>query len=268
MQPSRSRQSPFWRLIASFSPELPSKTPWEYGCLSSLISSTVCFLTPILLPSSRNSFSFLFPLLWFSLNWSASSLAIWLSDVCSLRAFSGSFFVCFFLFFSPCFCFPCNFPLTFVFSLIRRHFRIEQELWSLFDFVYPGRLGTYAVFESEIAHPIISGGYANATAVKVNRGILIAMNRGAKQKKKKNQCYSLLYFACALVAVALTCLWPRLYIVVIDVSFGWVGIRLVALSFFNFRASFWTPLFLCFALFCFVFFWICFCIIIFFVNWY
>ncbi|KAJ3256599.1 hypothetical protein HK103_005233 [Boothiomyces macroporosus] len=41
------------------------------------------------------------------------------------------------------------------------------ELWSLYDFVYPGRLGTLPVFQSEFAVPINIGGYANATNVQV-----------------------------------------------------------------------------------------------------
>ena len=36
------------------------------------------------------------------------------------------------------------------------------ELWSLFDFVYPGRLGSLPVFELEFATPIRLGGYARA----------------------------------------------------------------------------------------------------------
>ena len=39
-----------------------------------------------------------------------------------------------------------------------------HELWTLFDFVYPGRLGgTLAAFENEFALPIRAGGYANAS---------------------------------------------------------------------------------------------------------
>ena len=38
-----------------------------------------------------------------------------------------------------------------------------KELWSLFDFVFPGRLGTLPIFESEFADPIRRGGYANAS---------------------------------------------------------------------------------------------------------
>lgn len=41
------------------------------------------------------------------------------------------------------------------------------ELWSLFDFVFPGRLGTLPIFQSEFAVPINIGGYANATNVQV-----------------------------------------------------------------------------------------------------
>lgn len=42
-----------------------------------------------------------------------------------------------------------------------------RELWSLFDFVFPGRLGTLPVFLCEFAVPIIQGGYANASLVEV-----------------------------------------------------------------------------------------------------
>lgn len=38
-----------------------------------------------------------------------------------------------------------------------------QELWSLFDFMRPGLLGTYAAFMEHFAVPITQGGYANAT---------------------------------------------------------------------------------------------------------
>ncbi|KFH66590.1 hypothetical protein MVEG_07115 [Podila verticillata NRRL 6337] len=42
-----------------------------------------------------------------------------------------------------------------------------NELWSLFDFVFPGRLGTLPVFQSQFAIPINLGGYANASNVQV-----------------------------------------------------------------------------------------------------
>ncbi|CAH0398031.1 unnamed protein product [Chilo suppressalis] len=38
-----------------------------------------------------------------------------------------------------------------------------QELWSLFDFMRPGLLGTYNAFMEYFANPITQGGYANAT---------------------------------------------------------------------------------------------------------
>lgn len=41
------------------------------------------------------------------------------------------------------------------------------ELWSLFDFVFPGRLGTLPVFQTEFAVPINLGGYANASNIQV-----------------------------------------------------------------------------------------------------
>ncbi|RUS24686.1 putative RAD26 [Jimgerdemannia flammicorona] len=41
------------------------------------------------------------------------------------------------------------------------------ELWSLFDFVFPGRLGTLPVFQNQFTIPINLGGFANATNVAV-----------------------------------------------------------------------------------------------------
>eukprot|EP00956_Cyclotella_meneghiniana_P036618 scaffold127972_cov49-Cyclotella_meneghiniana.AAC.2 len=38
-----------------------------------------------------------------------------------------------------------------------------RELWSLFDFIFPGRLGTLPAFEAEFAEPIKRGGYSNAS---------------------------------------------------------------------------------------------------------
>ncbi|CAN4093234.1 unnamed protein product [Withania somnifera] len=43
-----------------------------------------------------------------------------------------------------------------------------SELWSLFDFVFPGKLGVLPVFEAEFAVPITVGGYANATPLQVS----------------------------------------------------------------------------------------------------
>lgn len=41
------------------------------------------------------------------------------------------------------------------------------ELWSLFDFVFPGRLGTLPVFQQEFSIPINIGGYANSNNLQV-----------------------------------------------------------------------------------------------------
>ncbi|KAG8370817.1 hypothetical protein BUALT_Bualt13G0022900 [Buddleja alternifolia] len=43
-----------------------------------------------------------------------------------------------------------------------------SELWSLFDFVFPGKLGVLPVFEAEFAAPISVGGYANASPLQVS----------------------------------------------------------------------------------------------------
>lgn len=42
-----------------------------------------------------------------------------------------------------------------------------RELWSIFDFIYPGKLGTLPVFMSQFAIPITQGGYANSTDIQV-----------------------------------------------------------------------------------------------------
>ncbi|KAJ0973553.1 hypothetical protein J5N97_021512 [Dioscorea zingiberensis] len=42
------------------------------------------------------------------------------------------------------------------------------ELWSLFDFVFPGKLGVLPVFEAQFAVPISVGGYANASPLQVS----------------------------------------------------------------------------------------------------
>jgi DNA excision repair protein ERCC-6 len=41
------------------------------------------------------------------------------------------------------------------------------ELWSLFDFVFPGKLGTLPVFQAMFSVPIGIGGYATASALQV-----------------------------------------------------------------------------------------------------
>ena len=42
-----------------------------------------------------------------------------------------------------------------------------KELWSLFDFIFPGKLGTLPVFLQEFSVPITQGGYANASKTQV-----------------------------------------------------------------------------------------------------
>ena len=42
-----------------------------------------------------------------------------------------------------------------------------RELWSLFDFVFPGKLGTLPVFMEQFSVPITIGGYANASQMQV-----------------------------------------------------------------------------------------------------
>jgi len=42
-----------------------------------------------------------------------------------------------------------------------------RELWSLMDFVFPGKLGTLPDFMQHFAVPIVQGGYSNATDVQV-----------------------------------------------------------------------------------------------------
>jgi DNA excision repair protein ERCC-6 len=41
------------------------------------------------------------------------------------------------------------------------------ELWSIFDFIFPGKLGTLPIFESQFSYPIRAGGYVNASSVQV-----------------------------------------------------------------------------------------------------
>ncbi|EFJ53228.1 hypothetical protein VOLCADRAFT_120230 [Volvox carteri f. nagariensis] len=42
-----------------------------------------------------------------------------------------------------------------------------SELWSLFDFIFPGKLGTLPVFQAQFAVPIQVGGYSNASSLQV-----------------------------------------------------------------------------------------------------
>ncbi|KAI4501837.1 hypothetical protein M0802_003172 [Mischocyttarus mexicanus] len=49
-----------------------------------------------------------------------------------------------------------------------------KELWSLFDFILPGKLGTLPVFLEHCAAPITRGGYANATSIQQATALQIA----------------------------------------------------------------------------------------------
>jgi DNA excision repair protein ERCC-6 len=49
------------------------------------------------------------------------------------------------------------------------------ELWSLFDFVFPGRLGTLPVFKEQFEVPIRLGGYKNASNIQVQTAMQCAM---------------------------------------------------------------------------------------------
>jgi DNA excision repair protein ERCC-6 len=42
-----------------------------------------------------------------------------------------------------------------------------KELWSLFDFVFPGKLGTLSTFQHQFGIPISQGGYSNASPLQV-----------------------------------------------------------------------------------------------------
>jgi DNA excision repair protein ERCC-6 len=42
-----------------------------------------------------------------------------------------------------------------------------KELWSLFDFIFPGKLGTLNAFMENFSVPIVQGGYANANDIQV-----------------------------------------------------------------------------------------------------
>lgn len=45
-----------------------------------------------------------------------------------------------------------------------------KELWSLFDFIFPGKLGTLPDFMQHFSVPIVQGGYSNASEVQVRSG--------------------------------------------------------------------------------------------------
>jgi DNA excision repair protein ERCC-6 len=50
-----------------------------------------------------------------------------------------------------------------------------REFWSLFDFIYPGKLGTLPIFEEEFCDRISRAGYTNASARSVQEGYKCAL---------------------------------------------------------------------------------------------
>lgn len=49
-----------------------------------------------------------------------------------------------------------------------------KELWSLFDFIIPGKLGTLPVFLEHCVAPITRGGYVNATSLQEATALQVA----------------------------------------------------------------------------------------------
>lgn len=49
-----------------------------------------------------------------------------------------------------------------------------KELWSLFDFILPGKLGTLPAFMEHCAGPITRGGYSNATHLQEATALQVA----------------------------------------------------------------------------------------------
>lgn len=79
-----------------------------------------------------------------------------------------------------------------------------KELWSLFDFVFPGKLGTLPVFMEQFSVPITMGGYSNASPVQVENAHIfnfqlklinavcvlcwIFANKKKRQENNKSKC--------------------------------------------------------------------------------
>ncbi|KAJ3610808.1 hypothetical protein NHX12_022899, partial [Muraenolepis orangiensis] len=56
-----------------------------------------------------------------------------------------------------------------------------KELWSLFDFVFPGKLGTLPVFMEQFSVPITMGGYSNASPVQVQTAYKCALTEEQRE---------------------------------------------------------------------------------------
>lgn len=50
-----------------------------------------------------------------------------------------------------------------------------KELWSLFDFILPGKLGILSAFLEHCAGPITRGGYVNATSLQKTTALHVAI---------------------------------------------------------------------------------------------
>jgi len=50
-----------------------------------------------------------------------------------------------------------------------------KELWSLFDFILPGKLGTLPIFLEHCAVPITRGGYTNASPLQEATALHVAI---------------------------------------------------------------------------------------------
>lgn len=59
-----------------------------------------------------------------------------------------------------------------------------KELWSLMDFVFPGKLGTLPDFMQHFAVPIVQGGYSNATDIQVGVVLIFTHMHTRSQREK------------------------------------------------------------------------------------
>lgn len=64
-----------------------------------------------------------------------------------------------------------------------------QELWSLFDFIIPGLLGTLQVFTEHFVNPIIHGGFANSTSIQVCTFLFVSIHNGNSIHFRKRRHY-------------------------------------------------------------------------------
>lgn len=91
-----------------------------------------------------------------------------------------------------------------------------RELWSLFDFVCPGRLGTLPVFTEEFAQPIENGNVMGATEAKVAAAYQCALAlRGLTEpcilRRTKAECMDVLHLPAKQEQVLFCHLTPEQY---------------------------------------------------------